>query len=132
MIDGIEQYNVRLADYCSAYVTFSQTQQQQDELLLADIQNSHDSTRNDLFMVSECINTTAMDEWFNLACCDESYGNYPACDDLNYGNLDEDWLLDAMDRTCPLDSKNIPFPLLSTMVDPYAEDTTAATCLEVT
>eukprot|EP00615_Pteridomonas_danica_P013936 CAMPEP_0114381324 /NCGR_PEP_ID=MMETSP0102-20121206/3382_1 /TAXON_ID=38822 ORGANISM="Pteridomonas danica, Strain PT" /NCGR_SAMPLE_ID=MMETSP0102 /ASSEMBLY_ACC=CAM_ASM_000212 /LENGTH=931 /DNA_ID=CAMNT_0001536785 /DNA_START=60 /DNA_END=2852 /DNA_ORIENTATION=+ len=131
LIDGTENYNVRLADYCGAYTTFSQEQQAEDELLLSELQTSHDFTRNDLQLINECVNTTVMDQYFNLACCGDG-GGYEACEEYaSYGNVDDNgWLKGADNKTCPVDSNNNPYPLLSTLLDPYSENTAAADCLE--
>ena len=63
-------YEVRKADFCGEYQSFTQEQQVEDELLLADLARSHTGTRKNHFLMDQCINTTIMDGLFERACCD--------------------------------------------------------------
>jgi hypothetical protein len=44
-----------MADYCGAYTTFTKEQQAEDELLLAELSESHRRTRNAIFMMDQVL-----------------------------------------------------------------------------
>uniref|UniRef100_A0A7S2RBE8 Uncharacterized protein n=1 Tax=Rhizochromulina marina TaxID=1034831 RepID=A0A7S2RBE8_9STRA len=101
---GVEDYNTQKSDICGEYTTFTQEQQQEDEALLSSLVSSHELTRDDVYMMGQCINTTAMDGLFQHACCGK--GGYEAysCDPLY--NL-----------TCPRNYEDVPYEQLGTLLD---------------
>jgi len=124
LIDGLEAYAVRSADYCGAYKTFTAEQQADDELTLADLKASQSAMRDDLYLMDGCINTTLMDGLFERACCDVDGGSssgYGSCSDLSDSGgssaVGASVYLDAMNLTCPRDSSGVPYRRLSSLID---------------
>ena len=124
LVDGLEAYAVRSADYCGAYKTFTEEQQADDELTLADLKASQSRMRDDLYLMNGCINTTLMDGLFERACCDVDGGSssgYGSCSELSDSGgssaVGASVYMGAMNMTCPRDSSGVPYRRLSSMID---------------
>lgn len=128
---GMQDYNVRTADYCGEYTTFTQEQQAEDELLLLDLQTSQAHTRDDLLLMDQCVNASLMDWNFGAACCGGSSaaasGGAYSVSCAAYGTSEA--ALAAMNRTCPDDVNGDPFPMLSGLLDATNPAHAAAACL---
>ena len=136
---------MRKADFCGEYTSFSEEQQTEDELLLAELARSHGVTRDDHFLMGQCINATVMDGLFERACC--GYTSSPTspttttagvtnpyssvdCDDFQavapFPSDDDDgssllppWFDSngqALNWSCPLDVNGAPYPRLSSLL----------------
>ena len=96
--NGLSDYNVEKADYCSSYATSTQEQQNEDELYISSLRTSHKSMRDDMYLISQCIDSDAMDQLFTLACCGKG-APYDACS--AYGT-DDEWSNSSY--VCPTDT----------------------------
>jgi len=106
--NGIEDYNVGKTDVCAAYATSTQEQQNEDQLFLNSLTTSQRNTRDDMYLMAQCIDTTTMDDLFLKACCGQS--PYDACS--AYGN-DDEWFNSTW--ICPKDEyTGVPFDPPST------------------
>lgn len=104
MFNGLSDYNVAKADYCSAYGTSTAEQQQEDELYMSSIRAAQKSARDDVNLMRECVDSKAMDLKFKKACCDKQ--GYDRCS--SYGN-GEEWTNSSL--VCPMNEYERPHQL---------------------
>mmetsp|Transcript_29098 Transcript_29098/g.59526 ORF Transcript_29098/g.59526 Transcript_29098/m.59526 type:complete len:999 (-) Transcript_29098:133-3129(-) len=123
LFNGLSDYNVAKADYCSAYATSTAEQQQEDELFLSSLRAAQKASRDDVNLFKQCVDSSAMDESFQRACCGQqpNGGKYDACS--AYGS-DDLWTNSSL--ACPLNEydrpSNSPFaPLSEYLSDPACE-----------
>jgi len=101
--NGMEDYNIEKVDYCSAYSTSSQEQQNEDGLFMDSLKTSQKATRDDMYLMEQCIDSSTMDELFQKACCGKT--NYDDCS--TYGT-DDGWYNSSW--KCPInDYSDKPF-----------------------
>ena len=120
--NGLEDYNLVRTDYCAEYSTSTQEQQQEDLLYLTSLKNAHASTKQDVWLMAQCVDAAAMDEKFERACC--GLQGYEACSYYGYdGNSS---------LVCPLNPvTHTPFlPLSHYLNEPACEVDSAAWALE--
>uniref|UniRef100_A0A7S2RH00 Uncharacterized protein n=1 Tax=Rhizochromulina marina TaxID=1034831 RepID=A0A7S2RH00_9STRA len=109
--NGIEDYNVLKVDSCASYSTSSQEKQNEDEAFLSSLIKAQKNTRDDMYLMQQCIDADTMDDLFLKACCGEA--PYDACS--AYGN-DDEWFNST--HVCPVDDNSqAPFSVVSSYLD---------------
>mmetsp|Transcript_20709 Transcript_20709/g.26936 ORF Transcript_20709/g.26936 Transcript_20709/m.26936 type:complete len:991 (+) Transcript_20709:124-3096(+) len=107
IFNGISDYNVAKSEYCSTYATSTQNAQNENALNMQSLIASHTKTRDNSYMIRQCLDEDAMDTLFQAACCGSA--GYDACS--AYGT-DDLWLNSSY--TCPEDDlTSQPFDLSS-------------------
>jgi hypothetical protein len=86
LFNGLSDFNVAKADYCSTYAASTQAQQSEDALFIQSLKAAQRTTRDDAFLMRQCVDEAAMDDAFTRACCGAQ--GYEACS--AYGT-DDSW-----------------------------------------
>ena len=73
LFNGLSDYNVAKADYCSTYATSTQQQMNEDALFLRSLRGAQRATRDDVFLLQGCIDGATMDENFQVSPSSPSY-----------------------------------------------------------
>jgi len=111
LFNGLSDFNVAKADYCSTYSASTKAQQNEDELFVKSLKAAQRTTRDDVYLMAQCIDEDAMDEAFTRACCGSS--GYDACS--AYGT-DDAWFNASL--VCPLnDLTSAPFQPVGTYLN---------------
>ena len=98
LFNGLSDYNVAKADYCSTYATSTQQQQNEDALFMASLKQSHRAARDDVNLLRQCLDEQAMDDAFAMACC----GAHPSYDACSAYGTDDLWLNSSL--ACPINA----------------------------
>jgi len=108
VFNGLSDFNVAKADYCSTYAASTQAQQSEDELFVKSLKAAQRTTRDDAHLMAQCVDEAAMDEAFTRACCGST--GYDACS--AYGT-DDAWFNASL--VCPInDFTAAPFQPVGT------------------
>jgi hypothetical protein len=118
VFNGLSDYNVEKADYCSTFATSTQEQQSEDELYIRSLKDSQKSMRDNIYLMTQCLDGKTMDDLFKGACCGAG-APYDACS--AYGS-DDVWSNSSY--VCPVDS------LFDSPFKPIGEYLSEDACLE--